>query len=56
MGSYIIFKTINGKKRYLSTTGKWITTAALAAVFSRDVAESRARELGGSIRSYGFRG
>lgn len=49
---YLIIKTINGKKHFMSTTGKWITTKSLAAMNpNKDSAMEYAKQVGGWIQA-----
>ncbi len=53
----MIFKTVNGKKVYLSTTGKWIKSKINARVFGTvDAAKEEAGKHGAAVTFYSFRG
>jgi hypothetical protein len=53
MTFYITRRTINGQRRYLAPSGKWITTKAHATATS-DITKAResAKQAGGVVDTY----
>lgn len=52
----IVFKTIAGKTRYLSTSGKWIVTKVQARTYgSMEEAQAVAKQHAAGVTTYRFR-
>ncbi len=53
--TYTLYKYQNGKKIFLSTTGKWIKSAKNAWSMSREDAYTEAAKIGCCVHAYRFR-